>query len=171
MLEVASFIQRCSIVKKIPVFSFLSWFRIQAIARAGELARYKKGEAVCRKGDQPDFVYFLISGRLQAYTPDHGVGKSDLEFIHRGMFFGIISALTGEEHSQTFEAINDSVIFRISIPQFRKILKQVPELGLKFSKVLSQRIRSKVTRTDLVSKSTIISVYAPISGSGIRSFG
>jgi NTE family protein len=166
MLEVASFIQRCSIVKKIPVFSFLSWFRIQGIARAGELVQYRKGEAVCRKGAAPDFVYFLISGRLQAYIPDNSGSKNDLEFIHRGMFFGIISALTGQEHSQTFEAMNDSVIFRIQVSPFRKILKQIPELSLKFSKVLSQRIRSKLTRTELVSKSTIISVYAPISGSG-----
>lgn len=166
MLKVASFFQRCSIVKKIPIFSFLSWFHIQAVARAGELVHYKKGEAVCRKGGAPDFVYFLISGRLQAYVPDHTGAKNDLEFIHRGMFFGIISALTGEVHSQTFEAINDSIIFRVSVPGFRKMLKQVPELGLKFSRVLSQRIRSKVTRTELVNKSTIISVYAPVSGSG-----
>ena len=147
MLEVTSFIQRCSIVKKIPVFSFLSWFRIQSIARAGDLVQCKKNDVVCRQGTAPDFVYFLIAGRLQAYTSGHDGAKSDLEFIHRGMFFGIISALTGEDHSQTFEAINDSIIFRIPLSQFRKILKQIPELGLKFSKILSQRIRSKVTRT------------------------
>lgn len=166
MLEVTSFLQRSSIIKKIPVFSFLGWFRIQSIARAGKLVPYKKGDVVCSKGAAPDFVYFLISGRLQAYTPDHGGVKGDLEFIHRGMFFGIISALTGEDHSQTFEAINDSVIFRITVPKFRKILKQIPELSLKFNKILSQRIRSKVTKTELVNRSTIISVYAPISGSG-----
>ena len=34
MLKVASFFQRCSIVKKIPVFAFLNWFRIQMIARS-----------------------------------------------------------------------------------------------------------------------------------------
>lgn len=166
MTDPLPFIQRCSIVKKIPVFSFLSWFRIQMIARAGELVQYKKGEALCRKGTDPDFVYFLISGRLQAYIPDHNGAKNDLEFIHRGMFFGIISALTGEEHSQTFEAINDSVVFRIQVDPFRRILKKIPELSLKFSKVLSQRIRSKMTRTELVRKSSIISVYAPVSGSG-----
>jgi len=166
VLKVASFLQRSSIVRKIPVFAFLSWFRIQAIARVGELVHYKKGDVVSRKGSAPDFVYFLISGRLQAYIPDTSGVKNDLEFIHRGVFFGIISALTGEAHSQTFEAINDSIIFRIPVSAFRKILKQIPELSLKFSRVLSQRIRNKMMRTELVSKSTIISVYAPVSGSG-----
>ncbi len=166
MTEPASFLHRCSLVKRIPVFSGLSWFRVQSIARSGEIILYKKGDIVSRKGNAPDFVYFLDSGRLQSYSPDASGGKDDIEFIHRGMFFGIISTLTGQEHSQTFEAINDSIIFRIPFTAFRRLLKQAPRLGIKFSKILSQRIRSKLTRTELVSRSTIISVYAPIAGSG-----
>ncbi|MEI8011759.1 MAG: patatin-like phospholipase family protein [Candidatus Omnitrophota bacterium] len=170
MPESSSFLRRCSIVKKIPVFSGLNWYRIQSIASSGEVVCYKKGDIVSRKGQAPDFIYFLDSGRLQSYSLDASGGKDDLEFIHRGMFFGIISTLTGEEHSQTFEAINDSIIFRIPSAVFRKILKQSPRLGVKFTKILSQRIRSKVTRTELVSRSVIISVYAPITGSGGSTF-
>ncbi len=162
----ASFIQRCSVIKKISIFEHLNWFNVQLIARSGDLVRFKKGEFISKKGAPPDFVYFLVSGRLISYTPDSDGTKDDVEFIHRGMFFGIISALTGEEHSQTFEAINDSTVFRVPVERFKEILTRVPALSLKFSKVLSQRIRSKVTKTNLVSRSTIISVYAPIAGSG-----
>ncbi|NTV29319.1 MAG: cyclic nucleotide-binding domain-containing protein [Candidatus Omnitrophica bacterium] len=166
MLKVPSFLQRCTIIKKIPIFSALNWFRIQGIARDGELVRYKKGDEVSKKGNPPDYVFFLVSGRLQSYSLDSECRKEDIEFIHRGMFFGIISALTGEVHSQTFEAINDSLIFRIPVARFRRILKKIPDLGVKFSRTLSQRIRSKVTRTNIVAQSTIISVYSPIAGSG-----
>lgn len=162
----ASFIQRCSVVKKIPIFEQLNWFNVQLIARSGDLMRFKKGDVLSKKGAPADFVYFLISGRLISYTPDMDGTKDDVEFIHRGMFFGIISAFTGEEHSQTFEAINDSMIFRVPVDRFKAILTKIPVLGMKFSKALSQRIRCKVTKTNLVSKSTIISVYAPIAGSG-----
>jgi NTE family protein len=166
MLETVSFFKRCSVVKGIPVFAHLEWYRIQAVARSGEVVHCRKGERIVNKGAAPDFVYFVVSGRLQSYSLDSDGGKDDLEFIHRGMFFGIISALTGEDHSQTFEAINDSSILRIPVDKFRKLLQQIPDLSIKFNKILSQRIRSKVTKTALVSKSTIISVYAPISGSG-----
>ncbi len=166
MLEPVSFIKRCAIVKSLPVFAQLDWFRIQSIARYGEVVHCHKGERIVHKGAAPDFVYFIVSGRLQSFSLDSDGGKDDLEFLHRGMFFGIISALTGQEHSQTFEAINDSVILRIPVNKFRKLLKQIPDLSMKFTKILSQRIRSKVTKTELVSRSTIISVYAPISGSG-----
>ncbi len=170
MLEAASFLKRCALVRKIPIFTSLNWYRVQTIARYGDVAYYKKGAFISKKGAPADYVFFLVSGRLQSYAPDADGSKDDLEFIHRGMFFGIISALTGQEHSETFEAINDSVVFRIPVVKFKKILKKMPELGVKFSKILSQRIRSKVTRTELVSKSTIISVYAPVAGSGSSTY-
>ena len=166
MIPGVSFFQQCTLIKKIPVFSALNWFHVQMIARNGELVRYKKDAIVSAKGNQPDFVYFVISGRLISYTLDAGGRKDDVEFIHRGMFFGIISALTGEPHSQTFEAINDSQVFCIPFQKFRNLLKKIPTLGVKFTKVLSQRIRSKLTKTNLVNKSTIISVYSPVAGSG-----
>ena len=166
MLKAASFFQRCATVKKIPIFASVDLFRLQSIARSGKIVRYKKGDIVSKKGTPPDFVFFVISGRLISYTLDPNGKKDDVEFIHRGMFFGIISALTGEEHSQNFETLNDSAIFQIPVVSFRKLLKKAPELSLKFSKSLSQRIRSKVTKTCLVSRSTIISVFSPIAGSG-----
>ncbi|MBF0593951.1 MAG: patatin-like phospholipase family protein [Candidatus Omnitrophica bacterium] len=166
MFKVHSFLQRCDAIKKIPIFNSVDWFRLQAIARSGDVIRYKKGDAVSKRGNPPDYVFFVISGRLISYNLDSDGKKDDVEFIHRGMFFGIISALTGEVHSQNFETINDAVIFRISVTKFRRLLKRSPELSLKFSKSLSQRIRNKVTKTSLVSRSTIISVFSPVAGSG-----
>jgi NTE family protein len=170
MLKFTTFLQRCAAIKKIPVFTSLSWYRIQQIARAGEILRCLKNDHIVQKGHPPDFIYFLVSGRLISYTPEYGGHKNDIEFIHRGMFFGIISALTGETHSQSFSALNDSVLFRIPVSRFRRILKKSPDLGLKFSKILSQRIRNKLTKTGLTSRSTVVSVYAPITGSGASTY-
>lgn len=166
MLKNDSFFQRCAVIRKIPVFASIDLFRLHSIARHGKIVRYTKNDIVSKKGNPPDYVYFVLSGRLISYTLDSDAKKDDIEFIHRGMFFGIISALTGEAHSQFFEAINDSVIFQVPVTSFRKLLKKSPELSLKFSKALSQRIRSKVTKTTLVSRSKIISVFSPISGAG-----
>ena len=165
MFTIPSLIKRIGIVRKIPVFASLGWLQVQSIARCGDVVRYRKGDCVSREGNSPDFVFFLVSGRLQAFRTDSDGKKDDVEFVHRGMFFGIISALTGEKHSQTFEAINDSIIFRISVENFRRQLTWNPGLGVKFSKVLSQRIRSRVTK-DNVSRSMLISVYSPMVGGG-----
>lgn len=166
MLKTASFFQRCAAIKKIHIFATVDIFRLQSIAGCGDIIRYKKGDMVSRRGNPPDFVFFVISGRLISYTSDAEGKKDDVEFIHRGMFFGIISALTGEPHSQIFEAINDSLVFQIPVGRFRNLLKRSPDLSLKFSKALSQRIRNKVTKTNNPSRSRIISVFSPIAGSG-----
>ncbi|MBF0121786.1 MAG: patatin-like phospholipase family protein [Candidatus Omnitrophica bacterium] len=170
MIPVVPFLQRCAFVKKIPVFSTLNWYRIQLIARNGSLLRFKKGDIVSKKGNPPDFVFFVLSGRLISYISDGGKRRDDAEHVHRGMFFGIISALTGEVHSQTFEAMNDSLIFCLPVTKLKRLLKKIPDLSIKFSKALSQRIRSHVTNTELVDRTTIISVYSPIAGSGSSTY-
>ncbi|MBF0388176.1 MAG: patatin-like phospholipase family protein [Candidatus Omnitrophica bacterium] len=170
MHKAASFFQRCAAIKKIPIFASVDVFRLHRIAGCGDVVHYKKGELVSRKANPPDFVFFVISGRLISYNLDSDGKKDDVEFIHRGMFFGIISALTGETHSQNFEAINDSIVFQIPVARFRNLLKKSPDLSLKFSKALSQRIRNKVTKTEFVSRSKIISVFSPTSGSGSSTY-
>jgi NTE family protein len=166
MIKPGVFSSYTSAIKKIPVFAPANWFQLQKIAKSGEMVRYKKGDLVSRRNNSPGYVFFVISGRLLSYTLDSDGKKDDVEFIHRGMFFGIISALTGEVHSQSFEAINDSQIFRIPVASFRQLLKKMPDLSLKFNKALSQRIRNKLTRTNQASRSTIISVFSPTAGAG-----
>jgi len=170
MSGLSSFINRFEIIKNIPIFSDLNWFDLQKIIRKTIITNYKKGELICKEGDPPDFFYCLISGRLQAYTINSDTKKENVDFIHRGMYFGIVSILTGECHSLNFEAINDSVIVKIPKKDFQEILKTIPKLGIEFSQSLSKRIRHKVKGTKSILESTIISVYSPVKGTGSSTY-
>lgn len=160
----SSLVNRLHLVKQIPIFEKLNWFELQKIARKSILTEYKKGDFIAREGNPPDYFYCLVSGRLQAYSITSGGAKDNVDFIHRGMHFGIISALTGENHSMTFEAINDSIVLKIPVADFKNILKAVPHLGIELSQHLSRRIRRKVKGTTSIFESTVISVYSPIKG-------
>jgi predicted acylesterase/phospholipase RssA len=162
----ASFINRFNLVKQIPVFAKLSWYDIQRVARHAGIVEYKKGSMVRKEGDPPDNFYCLISGRLQTYTIGQNGRKDNIDFIHRGMHFGIISVFTGENHSQNFEAINDSVVLQIPRNEFLDILKVVPQLGIHFSQMLSKWMRRKVKGYPDVLESMIISVYSPDKNTG-----
>ncbi len=166
----SSFINRFNLVKQIPAFAKLNWIEIQRIARKSIIAEYDKGDLICKEGSPPDFFYCLISGRLQAYSLNEQREKGNIEFIHRGMYFGILSILTGENHSLNFEAINHSVILKITRDDFQAILKAVPKLGLEFSETLSRRMRSKVQGKKSVFESKIISVYSPVKGTGSSAY-
>lgn len=170
MADLSSFVNKFNIIKQVPIFSGLNWFDMQRIARKIEVLEYKKGDLVAKEGAPPDYFYCLISGRLQAYSQTAGGIKENVEFLHRGMYFGIISVLTGEVHSLNFEAINDSVVFRIAKDDFHKILRAIPQLGVEFSQSLSQRMRKQVKGTKSIFESHIISVYSPVNGTGSSTY-
>lgn len=166
MLLNPSFFYRYSIVKQLPIFSQLGWFELHKITNKAVIDEYKKGDLIRREGDPADYFYCLVSGRLQAYSTDDHNHKKNVDFIHRGIYFGIISVFTGENHSMTFEAINDSVVLKINKDDFHSILKAIPQLGLEFNQVLSKRMRRKVKGDEAVFDSTVISVYSPTKGTG-----
>lgn len=169
MINIPSFIHTINVIKHIPVFSGLGWLDLQRIARKSILSSYTKGEVIRKEGDPPDYFYCLISGRLQAYTLNSSGIKENVDFIHRGVYFGIISLFTGENHSMNFEALNDSVILKIAKEDWHTVLKSIPQLGIEFSHELSKRMRRKV-KGKAAFESKIISVYSSMKGSGSSTY-
>jgi len=170
MPDLSSLFNKYAIVRQITVFSKLNWLELHQVASKSTIIACKKGEVICREGTPPDALYCLVSGRLLAYATTPAGEREDIDFIHRGMHFGIISLLTGEKHSLTFEALNDSVILKISKKDFDAILKVIPRLGVVFSQSLSRRIRSHQSGGKSIFESTIISIYSPAKGTGSSTY-
>ncbi|MEW5894831.1 MAG: patatin-like phospholipase family protein [Candidatus Omnitrophota bacterium] len=165
-----SIFQHFKLIRKIPVFSKLNWLDIQRIGSHVQILNFQKGEVIYRQGDPSNGFYYILSGRAQGYCLDEKGGKYDVEFFRRDMYFGIVSLLTNETHSMTFEAVNDSRILYIPKAAFLNIVKTVPELGMEFSTVLSRRLqaRSRRNKTNMLSK--IISVYSQVKQSGSSTY-
>ncbi len=166
----SSFINKFNIVRQIPCFASLNWFDLQKIARKSIISEYKKGECVSQEGSAPDYFYCLVTGRLQRFTRNSDGSKSNVDFIHRGQHFGIISVLTGENHSMNYETLNDSVILKIDKEDFKGILKSIPHLGVEFSHALSKRIRRNVRGERPIFESKIISIYSPVGQTGCSTY-
>src|SRR5580704_17543365 len=171
MTPIPSFFNnKLPILKQIPIFQGLNWFELNRISRHVEIVEFNKGDVICQQGAPADAFYALVSGRVYSYSLDHSGRKEDVDFILRGMQFGIISTLTGENHSRTYEAINDSVVIKINKDSFAQLLRTTPQLAVALSQTLSKRIRSHVTHTKNTQESTIIAVYAPVQGSGSSTY-
>lgn len=170
MTALPSFFNKLSVIKQIPIFEGLNWFELNRIARRLDLVEYKKGDVICRQGDPADAFYAVVSGRVYSYTLNSAGQKEEVDFLLRGMHFGIISTLTGENHSHTYEVINDSVVIKINKDDFAHLLKGTPKLAVALSQSLSRRIRSHVTGTRSTQESSIIAVYAPVKGSGSSTY-
>ena len=166
----SSYLNRFTLLKKIPIFQHLNWFELNRIARHSSIIEYNKGDLICQQGNPADAFYCLVSGRVHCYTATAQGNKEHTELIYRGMYFGVISALTGENHSQSFEALNDCVILKINKEDFKDILKSTPKLGAELSQSLSKQVRSHITNAKNNFDNSIISVYSPQLGSGTSTY-
>ena len=164
------FNNKIPILKQIPIFQGLNWFELNRVSRFVELVDFNKGDIICQQGAPADAFYALVSGRVYSYSLNHAGHKEDVDFILRGMQFGVISTMTGENHSRTYEAINDSVVIKINKDKFYGLIQSTTKLAVALSQTLSQRIRSHVTHTKSAQECTIIAVYAPVQGSGSSTY-
>lgn len=148
-----------------PLFSRLNDFEKILIMQKSKVVEYNKGDTIYRQGDPPTCFYCVISGRIRIFTarPPAGEGaaeKEPLEYLNCGKYFGMISVLTGENHSVYAEAANDSKILEITQEDFRMILNKIPKLAIDLSQTLSRRLKKKDYAEKKIFESNIISVFS-----------
>ncbi len=142
------------ILKMAPAFSGLDSCKIRKILKFGAVKEYKKNQAIYLHGQPPTALYILISGKV-ATSVNTPTGPKILEILHRGKIFGIISTMTQEPHSVNAYALFDSLILEISQENFGKLLYEIPELSMIFSKILARRIRARTKEKKVFERKVI----------------
>ncbi len=148
------------ILRDVALFSGLDAGDLAYIRKNASFVEYRKGQLIYKEGSAPSGFYVLISGRVMIYTQDRYGRQNILEYLHRGKYFGIISALTGEPHSVTAKAINDCLILEVPRPAFEAVLKRVPQIAIEVSKTLSRRLRHKDAHARKIFETTILAVLS-----------
>lgn len=156
------------ILKRVPVFSSCSEEQLHLIADRTRLVEYKKGEYVYREADQADAFYIVSSGRLRIFSQTDGIEKT-LTILHNGDSFGEISLLTGETHSATVQALNDTLVLQLEKKDFDEVINRIPSLVLHLSRLLSKRLRTR-ERGDEFSEATIVAIHSAVIGVGRTCF-
>lgn len=156
------------ILKRIPVFASCTDEQLHLIADRTRLVEYKKGEVIYREGDPADAFYIVSSGRLRVFSEGGGIEKT-FTIFHNGDSFGEISLLTGESHSATVQALNDTLVLQLKKEDFEEVINRIPSLVLYLSRLLSKRLRTK-TAGNASEEATIVSVYSAVKGVGCTLF-
>ncbi len=159
---------KVNILKRVPIFASCTDEQFHLIADRTRLVEYKKGECIYREGDPADAFYIVSSGRLKVFSQSGGVEKT-LVILHNGDSFGEISLLTGETHSATVQALNDTLILQLAKQDFDDVINRVPSLVLYLSRMLSKRLRARELGGEF-SDATIVSLYSAAKGVGRTCF-
>ena len=152
-------IDKADLIRRIPIFADLPESAQKLIRDNSYVAEYRKDHLLYREGAPPDSFYCMLTGRARVFVETPSGEEKTLIFLHRGDYVGIISLLTDEPHSASVRIINDSLILRIDKKNFALLLKEIPQLALKFSESLSRRLKKKESKPRSVFESAIISVF------------
>ncbi len=109
-------------------------------------AVYKKlepEEYIFHEGSDCHFYYQLVSGSVR-WTNINDDGKEFIQnMIEPGECFGELPLFDGSAYAASAIANRDSLVIRLHSSAFLKMLKESPELYLKFLKLASERLRFK----------------------------
>lgn len=85
---------------------------------------FKEGEIIYESGDESNFVYLVISGKVK--IKENGVKK--LQFRRDNEFFGEKEIIKNTQRTSSAMAEIDSIVYKISKPDFESLLKKVPAI-------------------------------------------
>jgi NTE family protein len=154
------------ILREIPLFANLSAQELELIKERSSFVEFKKNQVIYNEGAPPDAFYCVILGRVVIYSQDSRGNQVVLEYLHRGKYFGIISLLTGEPHSVSAKAINDSLVLVIKREDFDFLISRVAAISLDLSQTLSRRLKRKDVHSKTIFESTVVSVFSSYSQAG-----
>lgn len=105
--------------------------KIEALNRlfeSGSSLSYKKGEFIIRPGERPSGVFYIRSGIVKAYDITK-YGEENLLIIRKeDEIFPLIWAITGQERSIIYQALNDVSVWRIERKALLKLIEEDPSV-------------------------------------------
>ncbi len=135
------------------VFEHLLENELDAICIRKETVVFKKGETVCRMGDEIKFFHYLKTGLVKFYKTN-GVGKDQIIRIAKPFdFISLITVFSAKEYQYSVTAIEDSEVCMVPLWAIREIIERNGKFALGIIQKMTQVSDSIITaNTDINSK-------------------
>lgn len=114
------------------------------------LNRYAKGQVFLLEGEQPDYVYYLIEGRVKVYSISYRGDEIILHIYKPPDFFPISHVINQTENKYIYEADTNTAVRRAPIDEVRKLLENHPSVTLNLLKQSYQYINEFLERQSLL---------------------
>jgi CRP/FNR family cyclic AMP-dependent transcriptional regulator len=118
--------------------------------------RGKKNERIQLAEDGTKRLYFLKTGALRVITLNEAGEETTIDVLKEGDIFGEISlnpTRSNTENEWAVSASEEYVICTFTLDKFEKALHKHPDLGLKYTKQVGDKLRETQTRfSDLIFK-------------------
>jgi NTE family protein len=114
---------------------------LRTILSEAEYVDLDSGATLLRQGDISDDVYFVLSGRLHAFSEAESGARKILSEIGRGESIGELALFTGEPRSATIVAVRDTLLVKVTRAMIERAIMQDPEIEMSMMRLVIRRFR------------------------------
>ena len=136
-------------LSRIPLFRGLSPAQLEDLRQKLSPEVFRRGEVICREGEEADRMWFLESGQVEVVIQVDGE-EVRLATLRDGDFFGEMALLTGSVRSATVRALTDVDLWSLRKEEFDGLLLQYPTVAIALSQALSERLHATTERLTLI---------------------
>jgi CRP/FNR family cyclic AMP-dependent transcriptional regulator len=126
------------LLAEVPLFAGLSRRHLRRLAAVAEEVRFAPGRPVVQEGTRGTAFFVILDGEAKVTMAG---SKRTAARLGRGDFFGELAVLDGGPRTASVIAETRLVAIRITRTQFRKVLRQEPDVALKILEEVSRRLR------------------------------
>jgi CRP/FNR family transcriptional regulator, cyclic AMP receptor protein len=126
------------LLAEVPLFSGLSRRHLRRLAAVAEEVRFAPGRPIVQEGSRGNAFFVILDG--EAKVTMAGATRTAAR-LGRGDFFGELAVLDGGPRTASVIALTRVVVARITRTQFRKVLRQEPDVALAILEEVSRRLR------------------------------
>ena len=94
------------------------------------------GDYLFREGDQPDFLYFLISGYARVQ-----IGTREIEILDPGQIVGEMALIGNTPRSASVQAATDCEFARVDENRFLNLVTMAPGFAITVMRIMAKRLR------------------------------
>ena len=109
---------------------------------------YRRGERIYGPGDTADVVCAVTQGVVKLSTRSPDAREVILDFVEQGEIFGELAVLDEQSRDHAADAHEDAVIATIECQRLASVIREIPELGFQFNRVLATRVRTMRARVE-----------------------
>jgi CRP-like cAMP-binding protein len=132
----------------VPLLSGLPEMEMQRIAEAARMQRVPAGHVIIERGDPPQAVFAVATGKLKVVAP-RSVGRdATLHILGPGDVFGEVALFHADGRTARVTAIEDSVLLVVDHRAFKDLLARSSELSARLLSLMAARLRSTIAHFD-----------------------
>jgi small-conductance mechanosensitive channel/CRP-like cAMP-binding protein len=152
--DVRSLEDRVAIISRVELFQSLTPDECAQLCKRLRERSFAEGSVVIQRGAPDTSMFILIEGLLNVMLSlKEGEPESRVARLQAGMFFGEMSALTGERRSVSVLAATDSLAFEITKDDLAELIQKRPELAETISRVVVAR---KMRNSESITQASMV---------------